>query len=246
MRRLVQQISCELEKNVRQRPYPACGGHIRKLSSNQPKQPKQPKQLEGDEKIMITKSILLVDDEPNILKSLSRELISDNKNFNVSIATNGKDAIDGINHHGHYDLVVTDLMMPGIDGFQVLKAAKQWQNMQTKVIILTGYGDVKYAIDAMRLGADDYLLKPCDVDDLLYRINNCLSKQDLERTVQMYENILPVCSYCKKVRVDQPSEVGEGPWLSVEDYFEKVNGIQCSHGCCPDCFKKIIPERIND
>lgn len=187
---------------------------------------------------MRMKSILLVDDEPNVLKSLSRELTSEAHSLNVSVATNGQDAIDGINNRS-YDLVVTDLLMPGLDGFQVLKAAKKWNN-QTKVIILTGYGDVKYAIDAMRLGADDYLLKPCDIDDLLYRITNCLIKQDLQRKLLMYESILPVCVYCKKIRVDQPEAVGHGPWVHLEDYFEKVQGVNCSHGCCPECYEKAL------
>ncbi|NTW88174.1 MAG: response regulator [Desulfobulbaceae bacterium] len=189
---------------------------------------------------MKTKSILLVDDEPTILESLRRELNSSNQGLNVSVVTNIKDAITNINK-GYYDLVVTDLMMPDFDGFQVLKAAKQWQNMQTKVIILTSDGDVKFAIDAIRLGVDDYFLKPFDLDDLVYRIRNCLVKQDLERKVLMYEDILPVCSYCKKIRADQPSEIGKGPWLSLEEYFAKVNGIFCSHGCCPECFEKAIP-----
>jgi DNA-binding response OmpR family regulator len=193
---------------------------------------------------MKTKSILLVDDEPNILKSLSRELMSEDLGLNVSVATSGEDAIAGINRVG-YDLVVTDLLMPGLDGFQVLKAAKKWKSTQTKVIILTGYGDVKYAIDAMRLGADDFLLKPCDIEDLVYRINNCFIKQDLERTLLMYENILPVCMYCKKIRADQPSEVGNGPWLNLEEYFVKVKGVNCSHGCCPECFERELPKFKN-
>ncbi len=190
---------------------------------------------------MKTKSILLVDDEPNILKSLSRELTCEKLNLSVSVATNGADAIAGINR-GAYDLIVTDLLMPGLDGFQVLKAAKHWENMQTKVIILTGYGDIKFAIDALRLGADDYLLKPCDIDDLLYRISSCLAKQDLERKVMMYENILPVCMYCKKIRAGQASEVGKGPWLNLEEYFVKVKGVNCSHGICPECFEKEMPK----
>lgn len=190
--------------------------------------------------IMKTKSILLVGDEPIMLKNLSRELISRNLNLNVSVAINAKDAIVNINN-GYYDLVVTDLMMPSFDGLKVLKAAKQRENTQTKVIILTSDGDVKLAIDAMRLGVDDYFLKPFDIDELVCRIGNCFVKQDLERKVSMYENILQVCCYCKKIRADQPFEVGKGPWLSLEDYFEKVNGILCSHGCCPECFEKAIP-----
>jgi YesN/AraC family two-component response regulator len=197
------------------------------------------------EKVMKTKSILLVDDDPIILEDLRRKLIGGNLSLNVSVAINAKDAIANINN-GYYDLVVTDLMMPGLDGFQVLKAAKQWKSMQTKVIILTSDGNIKFAIDAIRLGVDDYFLKPYDTDDLVYRIGNCLTKEDLERKVSMYENILPVCSYCKKIRIDQPSEIGKGPWLSLEEYFAKVNRILCSHGYCPECFEKMMLNFIDN
>lgn len=69
-------------------------------------------------------------------------------------------------------------MMPGIDGFGVLKAAKKLAP-QTSVIILTGYGDMRSAIDALRLGADDFTLKPCEIDELIIRIRRCLEKQSL-------------------------------------------------------------------
>ncbi len=69
-------------------------------------------------------------------------------------------------------------MMPGVDGFGVLKAVKK-HFPQTSVIILTGYGDLRAAIDALRLGADDFSLKPCEADELVFRIRRCLEKRSL-------------------------------------------------------------------
>ena len=66
--------------------------------------------------------------------------------------------------------------MSEIDGFQVLQAAKR-KDGQTIVIILTGYGDMKSAINALRLGADDFLQKPYDIEELLYRMFNCFSNR---------------------------------------------------------------------
>ncbi len=148
----------------------------------------------------LRKSILLVDDEHVILQSLSRDLVSADRNFDVTVAASGEDAIAMINA-GRFDLVLTDLMMPGLDGFQVLKACKA-KNTQTIAIILTGYADLDSAVDALRLGADDFLQKPCDSDELLYRISNCFAKQDLQRRVAFFEEILPICCYCKKIRDD--------------------------------------------
>ena len=189
------------------------------------------------------RSVLLVDDEPNILKSFSNELMNEKElKLAVSVTTSGEEAIAGISR-GLYDLVVTDLFMPKVDGFMVLQAAKRTDE-HIKVIILTGFEDVQNAIKALRLGADDYLLKPCDIDELIYRIANCLAKLDLQKKLNIYERILPICSYCRKIRVDPPGETGSGPWLDLESYFQKVKGVNCSHGCCPECFQKIMPKRL--
>ena len=102
---------------------------------------------------MKRKSLLLVDDEQTILNSLSRELAD--AGLEVTPAPSGEEAIARINN-GCFDLVMTDLLMPGLDGFQVLKAVKQ-RDLQTMVIILTGYGDKESAINALRMGADDFL-----------------------------------------------------------------------------------------
>ena len=128
---------------------------------------------------MKRRSILLVDDEPVVLKSLCRELTFENSELDISQATNGTEAIAKINS-GSFDLVVTDLLMQGIDGFQVLKAAKQ-KDAQTMVIISTGDASLEASIDALRLGANDFLQKPYDTDELLYRMSNCFAKQDLLR-----------------------------------------------------------------
>ena len=191
------------------------------------------------------KSLLVVDDEPSILSSLARELaIAD---LEVTTAASGEEAVAKINTR-FFDLVVTDLLMPGLDGFQVLKAAKQ-KNLQTIVIILTGYGAVEAAIDALRLGADDFLQKPCDTDELLYRISNSSVKQELLRKIALYENFLPVCCYCKKIRDDRLGVQGGGSWYKLEDYLTKTKGVKVSHGCCPDCFaeqmKTLHPDQDN-
>lgn len=185
---------------------------------------------------MKRKSLLLADDEQLILHSFSRELTSES--LEVTQAANGEQAVNLIKS-GHFDIVVTDLVMPGLDGFQVLKAAKQ-KDVRTIVIILTGYGDMESAVDALRLGADDFLQKPCDPNELLYRISSCLVKQDLQKRIALYEKFLPVCSYCRKIRDDRQGEHGKGPWYTLEEYFHKASGGYVSHGCCPDCFAEQV------
>ncbi len=186
------------------------------------------------------KSVLLVDDEPIILRSLARDLSKNSPDLEVTLEVSGESAIIGINKIS-FDLVVTDLVMPGLDGLAVLKAAKM-RDAQTMVIIFTGFADMGSTIEALRLGADDFVQKPCDVDELLFRMESCFTKQDLLRKVTLYENVLPICSYCKKIRTDPPGESGLGQWYCLEDFFSKVKGMLCSHGCCPDCFARLLPE----
>jgi len=183
---------------------------------------------------MRNKTILLVDDEEIILNSFGKDLRREN--YDVILAASGEEAIYLL-RGGQFDLVVTDLSMLGIDGIQVLKETKKINSL-TGVIILTGYGDMTSAIDALRLGADDYLLKPCDSDELIIRIERCLEKQEALQKIKIYENILPVCTYCKSIRDDDAgTDHGKGKWLRMEEYIHTKSGTDISHGCCPACYE---------
>ncbi|MBV5316571.1 MAG: response regulator [Desulfobulbaceae bacterium] len=125
---------------------------------------------------MTETSILFVDDEDVIRKSFTRELTVEH--FAVTAVAGGREAVSVLESGQPFDLVITDLMMPDVDGFGVLKAVKRYAP-QTSVIILTGYGDMRTAIDALRLGADDFTLKPCEIEELVFRIRRCLEKRSL-------------------------------------------------------------------
>jgi YesN/AraC family two-component response regulator len=86
----------------------------------------------------------------------------------------GEDAIDQL-HARHFDIVITDLNMGQLNGIDVLKKTKEL-NPRTRVIITTGNSDVTYVIEALRYNADDYLLKPFRMADLLKRMSICLGR----------------------------------------------------------------------
>jgi len=152
------------------------------------------------------KSILIVDDEQTLLDCLSRDLII--AGLKVTTAVNGEEAIHKIKNRV-FDLVTTDLVMPVRDGFQVVKEAKQ-MSPHTMVIVLTGDVASESAVDAFRLGADDFLQKPCDTDELLCRIANCFAKQELLRMIAYYEKFLPMCSHCAKLQDNRSNKPGLG------------------------------------
>ena len=102
-------------------------------------------------------NLLLVDDDPFILEGIGEDLESNG--YQVSRASSGESAVELLECI-HFDLVITDLVMDSTDGIQVLKRTKEL-NSDIQVIILTGYGDIDSAIEALRSQADDFLLKPC-------------------------------------------------------------------------------------
>jgi DNA-binding response OmpR family regulator len=179
---------------------------------------------------------LLVDDEAIIRKTLAGKLMDEG--FTVLSAEDGAAALAYL-ATTQINLVITDLMMEGMSGIEVLEAVKA-HNPEIAVIILTGYGDLTSAIDALRLGADDYLLKPCDLNELLFRMHKSLEKQSLKQMVQLYEDILPICLDCKKIRDDSGTDPGQGLWMPVDQYLTKKAGKSMSHGYCPECGKNFI------
>ncbi len=121
--------------------------------------------------------VLVVDDEEALRFLLASELEAEA--FEVQSAGDGDEAIDlvrGLTERGErFDIVLLDIKMPRVDGFEVLKYVKG-NAPETKVIMLTAYADVKNAIESLRLGASDFVSKPYDLDDILTSINRALGK----------------------------------------------------------------------
>lgn len=180
---------------------------------------------------MIPRHILLVDDEPVILRTLAIALR--NAGHEVTVASSGTEALERL-AATPYDAVLTDIAMAGMNGLDLLACAKA-ADPDVCVILMTGYCDVSTAIAALRAGAEDYLPKPFDYDEILLRLSRCLERRDLHRKLRLYETILPLCAGCKKVRDDAGREPGTGEWMPLEEYLERRAGVTVSHGYCPGC-----------
>ncbi|MDP6932143.1 MAG: sigma-54 dependent transcriptional regulator, partial [Myxococcota bacterium] len=123
------------------------------------------------------KRILIVDDEPSIRKVLQAHLARDG--YDVSTAENGGDAISQL-HSDAFDLVVSDLKMPGIDGMELLAyCCSHFPGMP--VILITAHGTVDSAVEALKLGAHDYVTKPFDRDELRMVIEKALRTEEVGR-----------------------------------------------------------------
>jgi DNA-binding NtrC family response regulator len=174
-------------------------------------------------------SILIVDDEESIRISLTNYL--QQEGYKITTAESGDKAVEMIKKNYHFDLIITDLMMDGIDGIGVLKEAKEAHPDQL-VIILTGYGSLNTAVDAMRLGAFDYMQKPCEKNELLMRTKRCIDHLILNRKIKAYEKLLPVCCVCKKIRDDDGKEHGTGKWMEPDIYLDEKTEMDTSHTYC--------------
>jgi DNA-binding NtrC family response regulator len=121
--------------------------------------------------------ILLIDDSPEILSSLSESLKSEG--YDVETASSGKEGISLIEKK-FFDLIITDLMMPDVGGMDVLKFVTQ-NSPDSFCIILTGYGTIKNAVEAVKLGAFDYLTKPVKLDEILITLKRVIEFRNLKR-----------------------------------------------------------------
>ncbi len=116
--------------------------------------------------------VLVVDDEDTLRTVLSQELKGEG--YDVETASDGQIAIDTIREKT-FDLILLDIKMPNVDGFEVLKYIKE-NHKNLKVIMLTGFADLKNAIESKKLGAEDFVSKPYDLVDLLTTIERVLSE----------------------------------------------------------------------
>lgn len=118
------------------------------------------------------RKILVVDDEDALRTVLSAELNSEG--YDVGTAADGSEALAEL-QKDKFDLVLLDIKMPNMNGFEVLKVIKE-KHQGTKVIMLTGFADLKNAIESKKLGAEDFVSKPYDLVDLLTTIDRVMSE----------------------------------------------------------------------
>jgi len=131
-------------------------------------------------------TVLLVDDDPNILKITGKYL--KNAGYRVTSVVNSEKAVELL-ESSSFDVVITDMIMENIDGLELLKIAKALDK-ETRVIVLTGYGNLASAVNAFRFGADDYLIKPWLPEEIMFRISRCIENLENKRKHRQAEKAL--------------------------------------------------------
>ncbi len=172
--------------------------------------------------------ILAVDDKPHNLQFLGK-LLSDS-GYEVGMAQDGQQALNFVKK-SRPDLILLDIMMPDMDGFEVCKKLKADFSVQhIPVIFLTAKSDSNEVVRGFEVGGSDYVTKPFNSPELLARI-----KTQVE--LKILKGLLPMCAKCKKIRDD------EGFWQQVDLYIEEHSQITFTHGICPDCLTDLYGEK---
>jgi YesN/AraC family two-component response regulator len=207
--------------------------------------------MENDDKLDI--SVLYVEDEDDTRSAIGAQLAR--RVRTLLIAENGRQGLDAFREY-HPDIVVTDIMMPVMDGLTMARDIKSLDST-TQIIVTTAHNDTGYFLDAIDIGIDQYVLKPIDQEKLVAALKKCKTVINREKDVQQHRRererlitelqdalakvkvlsgFLPICAYCKKIRTD------EGYWTQLEAYISAHSETVFSHGCCPECAKKALAE----
>ena len=174
--------------------------------------------------------VLIAEDDPVSSMALAAKLKA--LGHEVIETTNGRDAWYAY-HHSIPQIVITDWMMPVVCGPDLCRMIRTDARVQyTYIIMLTSPESKGNYIEGLNAGADDFVNKPLDYDGLKARLRVAERVLNLQSTVDQLEGLLPICSYCKKIRDEQ------NVWHPVEDYVEDRTDTSFEHALCPECAAK--------
>jgi phosphoserine phosphatase RsbU/P len=195
--------------------------------------------------------VLIADDE-----ATSRHLIKvtlGGWGFDVLVAVDGEEALRVLKGSCPPEIALLDWMMPGVDGLEVCRRVRATMpNATTYIILVTARGGLANVVQGLEAGADDYITKPFDPRELRARLHagarivqlqqalleRFHELQDAMMRVKQLQGLLPICSYCKKIRNDR------NYWEQVDAYVASHSEAQFSHGVCPDCYEVHLKPQL--
>jgi sigma-B regulation protein RsbU (phosphoserine phosphatase) len=195
--------------------------------------------------------ILVVEDDPITRRVL--ETMLGKWGYTVSVCANGAEAWRILQETAAPLLVILDWMMPGMNGLRVCQKLREApRSHPTYIILLTAKGRGEDIVTGLCAGADDYVTKPFDREELHARVQVGIRVLALQRTlaervreledvlsrVKRLRGLLPICAYCKKIRNDR------NYWEQVESYITEHSEAQFSHSICPVCYEQFAKPEI--
>jgi len=183
--------------------------------------------------------------EDDAVSRLLLESILHEWDYEVVCTSDGSQAWNLLTGPAAPRLCILDWQMPELDGLELCRRIRADRATQsTYVLLLTGKGGTENVVQGLKSGANDYLTKPFDLDELAARLavgrrvvelQQALTERvaELERAlaqVKRLQGLVPICAWCKKIRNDQNF------WQQVEEYMGEHGDVRFSHGICPQCF----------
>jgi DNA-binding response OmpR family regulator len=173
--------------------------------------------------------------------------------YELVITSDGEAAWQALQQADAPRIAILDWMMPGLDGVDVCRRVRARESGDPAyILLLTAKGNKADIVSGLEAGADDYIVKPFDREELRARLQAgirivtlqaalALRVRELEEAigrVRTLQGLLPICSYCKRVRSDGDY------WQQVESYVSDHSDARFSHGICPDCYETVVRPQL--
>jgi phosphoserine phosphatase RsbU/P len=195
-------------------------------------------------------NVLVVDDDPLFRRLLANLLAHD---YDVVSANNGEQAWEVLCRPDRPAIAAVNWMMPQLDGLELCRRVRLTPaTAGTYLLLITGKEEAGDVVEGLRAGADDYIVKPFHADELRARVKVGERVVGLQQTlearirelqaalddVRALQRLLPICSYCKRVRSDQ------NYWEELESYLAQHCSVEFSHGICPECLDRYVSPEL--
>ena len=191
--------------------------------------------------------VLIAEDE-RVSRTLLARTLSD-WGYYVVVSEDGSQAWEMLQDDEPAKLALLDWMMPGTDGVELCRKVREVPRLQHMyLILLTARGSKQDIVEGLQSGADDYVTKPFDAEELRARVQvgarivrleselggRVKELEDALSQVKRLQGLVPICAYCKKIRDDRDY------WQQLESYLALHSDAQFSHSVCPNCYESIV------
>jgi DNA-binding response OmpR family regulator len=195
---------------------------------------------------------ILIAEDDRISRLVLQRLVGRYTN-DLVVAESGSEAWEILSSARPPAIALLDWMMPGMSGVEICRRVRETPGLEKLYIILVTANSTRDAVvEGLTAGADDFVVKPFDSDELVARLNAGRRIVELQATlsarvaeleaalaqVKQLKGLLPMCAYCRKVRDDQ------NYWQQVEQYISTHTEAQVSHGICPDCYTEVVEREL--
>jgi sigma-B regulation protein RsbU (phosphoserine phosphatase) len=180
---------------------------------------------------------ILIAEDDRVSRIVLSELLT-KSGHEVTAVENGQMAWD-LYSSQPMPILISDWMMPSMDGLQLCRRIRAEKRAgYTYIILLTALSGKANYLEGMEAGADDFVVKPFDADELQARLRAAERILALQHEVRQLRGLLPICSYCKKIRDDR------NIWTQLEQYVTERSEALFSHSLCPDCFEREMKPQL--